>query len=62
MKPAKELKVTYHESQEGLNRVLNIKISTLNAKHKDILRDFKHENGNSKPEQTVHLKLEDLIK
>lgn len=62
MKNNKNVRVAYHETQEGPHRTLNIKISTLNDQHRDILREFKSENGHPKPEGTVHLKLEDLLK
>ena len=62
MKGNKNLKVTYHETQEGNNRTLNIKISTLNKDHQDILKKFTNENENQKTDCEVHLKLEDLVK
>lgn len=62
MKSGKNLKVTYQETQEGPHRTLNIKISTLNDQHKDLLREFQAENGAPKAEGTIHLKLDDLLK
>ena len=62
MNQNKNLKVTYHESQEGNNRTLNIKISTLNKEHQDILKKFNNGQTQQPNENTVHLKLEDLIK
>ena len=56
------LKVTYTESQDGNNRVLNVKISTLKQEHQDILQNFKSRDSKPEKEKAVHLKLEDLIK
>lgn len=61
MKQNKDLKITYHESQQGVNRTLNIKISTLNEEHKNLLKKFT--NGDERTQNAVvNLKLEDLIR